>query len=168
MAQDREKRKRFIETAGDMLEDHGLSHMAGRVFGALQVCTPPHRSMDELADELRASKGSISMATRMLIGLGVIEKVSIAGHRKHYYRVRSGVWMSLLVQRAAHIKEHKELAAVGLAALEGEPAAAKERLLEMMAFFEFVEEEIPYLEERWARRYPAIRNAWVSKVAGET
>ena len=157
MARNDETCRRFVEETGDMMEEHGLSHMAGRVFGALQICVPPHMSMDELAEELQASKGSISMATRMLLRIGVLEKLSLAGHRRHYYRVRPGVWMSLFAQRTEHLHQHKELASLGLAALEGEPIEAKERLLEMMVFFDFVEEEVPRLADRWKERYPELR-----------
>jgi len=139
------------------MEDHGLSHMSGRIFGALQICVPPYMSMDELAKELQASKGSISMATRFLLRLGVIEKLSIPGDRRHYYRIRPDVWMNLFCQRTEHLRHHRELAALGLAALENEPIDAKERLLEMMVFFDFVEAEMPKLVDRWKTRYPELR-----------
>lgn len=166
MVNDIEARRRFVEGTGDMMEEHGLSHMAGRVFGALQICVPPHMSMDELAEELQVSKGSISMATRMLLRIGVIEKVGLPGHRRHYYRVRPGVWMDLFAQRTEHLHRHKELARLGLSALVDEPIEAKERLLEMMVFFDFVEEEIPCLAERWKTRYPELRKAQMEEHGG--
>ena len=166
MARNDETCRRFVEETGDMMEEHGLSHMAGRVFGALQICVPPHMSMDELAEELQASKGSISMATRMLLRIGVLEKLSLAGHRRHYYRVRPGVWMSLFAQRTEHLHQHKELASLGLAVLEGEPIEAKERLLEMMVFFDFVEEEVPRLADRWKERYPELRKERMVEYGG--
>ena len=166
MARNDEAHRRFVEETGDMMEEHGLSHMAGRIFGALQVCVPPHMSMDELAEELQASKGSISMATQLLLRIGVIEKVSLLGHRRHYYRVRPGVWMELFVQRTGHLHQHKELVSLGLAALEGEPIEAKERLLEMMVFFDFLEEETPRLADRWKTRYTELRKAWMKEYGG--
>lgn len=168
MTGDVEAYRQFVEDTGDVMEEHGLSHMAGRVFGALQICVPPYMSMDELARELQASKGSISMATRMLLRGGVIEKLSLAGHRRRYYRVRPGVWMSLFAQRAEHLHQHKELASLGLAALEGEPIEMKERLLEMMIFFDFVEEEIPRLADRWEACYPELRRARVEEYGGDS
>jgi len=161
-----EARRRFVEETGDMMEEHGLPHMAGRVFGALQVCVPPYKAMDELAEELRASKGSISMATRMLLRLGLIEKLSLPGVRKHYYRIRPGVWMAMFAQRTEHLHRHKELAELGLAALESEPIEVKERLLEMMVFFDFVEEAIPRLVDRWKARYPELREKRMAEYGG--
>jgi DNA-binding transcriptional regulator GbsR (MarR family) len=166
MARNNEAHRRFVEETGDMMEEHGLSHMAGRVFGALQVCVPPHMSMDQLAEELQASKGSISMATRMLLRVDVIEKLSLAGHRRHYYRVRPGVWMSLFAQRTEHLHQHRELASLGLAALEGEPIETKERLLEMIVFFDFVEEEMPRIADRWEMRHPELRKERMKEYGG--
>ncbi len=161
-----EARRRFVEETGVMMEEHGLSLMAGRVLGMLQICVPPHRSMDELAEDLQASKGSISMATRMLLRIGVIEKLSLPGHRRHYYRIRPNVWIDMFAQRTEHLNRHKELAAVGLAALGNEPIEAKERLLEMMVFFDFVEEEIPRLVDRWKTRYPELRTKRIAEHGG--
>ena len=166
MARNNEAHRRFVEETGDMMEEHGLSHMAGRVFGALQVCVPPYMSMDELAEELQASKGSISMATRMLLRVGVIEKLSLTGHRRHYYRVRPGIWMSLFAQRAEHLQQHRELASLGLAALEAEPIETKERLLEMIVFFDFVEEEMPRIVDRWKTRHPELRKERMKEYGG--
>ncbi len=166
MSDKEEARRRFVEETGDMMEEHGLSHMAGRVFGALQVCIPPYLSMDELAERLQASKGSISMATRMLLRVGVIEKHSVPGHRRHYYQVRPGVWMELFAQRTEHLHRHQELASLGMAALEGEPIEDKERLIEMTVFFDFVEEELPRLIARWKARYPDLRAARLEQHGG--
>ena len=166
MAQHTDARRQFIETTGDMMEEHGLPHMAGRVFAALQICKPPYLSMDELAEELQASKGAISMATRVLLQAEVIEKLSLPGHRRRYYRVRPGVWMSLFAHRTEHLHRHRELASLGMAALDGEPVEAKERLLEMIVFFDFVEEEMPRWIERWNERYPQLRAARVEETGG--
>lgn len=143
---------RFIEQAGDMIEEHGLPHMAGRVIGALLVCVPPYMSLDELADQLRSSKGSISMSTQLLLRLGVIEKVSIPGERRHFYRVHPDMWTGLLTRPMEHLNRHRDVVEDGLEALASEPIEARQRLLEMLAFFDFVAEEMPLFAKRWEKR----------------
>lgn len=144
-------RRQFIEDAGDLQEEHGLPHMAGRVLGALMICVPPHMSMDELAEELQASKGSISSMTKMLLRMGIIEKLSRPGHRKHYYRVRPNMW-TYLMKQDAHIAEHLNLVRSGLQAVKKAPEAAQLRLLEMKLFFEFMNEEMPSFLKRWEEK----------------
>ena len=144
--------RQFIEDAGDMLEEHGLPHMAGRVIGSLLVCVPPYRALDELAEELAASKGAVSMATQLLLRLGVIERMSLPGERRHYYRVRHDVWSSLFTQGKEHWERHHRIAQAGLELLDGQPAETKMRLLELLVFLDFVAEEAPEFIERWKAR----------------
>jgi len=151
MIERQEARRQFIEDAGDLLEGHGLPHMAGRVLGALLICVPPQMSMDELAKQLQASKGSISSMTKLLLRLGIIEKISRPGHRKHYYQYRPNVWTRMLAADA-HIAEHLELVQSGLKTLEKESEAMKQRLLEMKLFFEFMNEEMPRFLNRWEQK----------------
>jgi DNA-binding transcriptional regulator GbsR (MarR family) len=144
--------REFVECSGDLMEEHGLPHMAGRVIGALLVCLPPHRTMDGLAEDLRASKGSISMATQLLTRLGLIERVSLPGERRRHYRIRSGAWKELLNTRNEHLLRHRAVIDAGLRAIEDEPLEARGRLLEFQAFMDFVNEEFPALSTRWEER----------------
>jgi len=152
MSRDQQAYRQFIEDAGDMLNEHGMPHMAGRVIGSLLVCDPPHRSLDELAEDLSASRGSISMATQLLLRIGVIDKLSLPGERRHYYRVRPEVWLQQLAQKEEHIARHFRVLTEGLALLEGQPIEKKRRLLELLIFFDFLAEEVPGYVERWERR----------------
>jgi len=156
MSDNQEARRQFIEDAGDILEEHGLPHMAGRVLGALMICVPPQMSMDELAKQLQASKGSISSATKMLLRLGIIEKISMPGHRRRYYRPRPNLWSDLFAQQMGHLKEHHALADQGLKVLAGESLDMKERLIEMQVFFDFVEKELPGFAQRWEEQRPQL------------
>lgn len=67
-------------------EESGLPRIAGRILGLLLVCDPPHRSAQELADQLGASKASISTMTRLLLSGVILEKVGLPGERATYYR----------------------------------------------------------------------------------
>jgi DNA-binding transcriptional regulator GbsR (MarR family) len=153
---DTEALRQFVEDAGDMIEEHGLPHMAGRVIGALLACEPPHRSLDELAEELSASKGAISMATQLLIRLALIERVSVLGERRHYYQIGHDVWSTLFVQSEEEFGRHRRVAERGLRLLQNEPIEAKRRLLDLLVFLDFVAEEAPGFAERWKRRKGAL------------
>lgn len=148
--------REFIEISGDMMNEHGLPHMAGRIVGALLVCDPPHRSMDELAEDLQASKGSISMATQLLTRIGCIERISLPGARRHYYRIRSELWEELLNARTEHLLMHQRTLVAGMQLLKDAPVESKARLLEFQAFIDFVSEELPALSERWEQRRPEL------------
>ncbi|UCF10233.1 MAG: MarR family transcriptional regulator [Candidatus Bipolaricaulota bacterium] len=156
MSTHEQDRQRYIEMAGDMLEEHGLPHMAGRVLGALQICVPLEMTMTELAKRLRASKGSISTATRLLLRLELVEKVSVPGQRAHAYRMRPNVFSEMFAQRTEHLSRHHRLGELGLGILREESIEMKQRVVEMQAFFDFVSEELPRLIERWRERRPLL------------
>ncbi len=149
---DREEHKRFIEQAADVMDEDGLPHMAGRVIGALLVCVPPYMSLDELAENVLASKGAISMATQLLLRLGFIEKISLPGERRHYYRLRQNFLEDVMSERTQHILRHRPLFEAGMQLLRDEPMEAKSRLIEMQAYLDFFADELPGLSERWQNR----------------
>jgi len=149
---DREGYKRFIEQAADVLDEDGLPHMAGRVIGALMVCAPPYMSLDELAEDVQASKGAISMATQLLLRLGFIERISLPGERRHYYRLRPNFLEDVMSERTEHILRHRSLFEAGMQLLRDEPIDAKSRLIELQAYLDFFAEELPGLSERWRNR----------------
>src|SRR5580693_10368182 len=85
--------ERFIESLGMQLElEAGAPRMVGRVLGWLLVCDPPEQSAAELAERLQASKGSISTATRLLLRMGMIERVRLRGERFDRFIARPEAW----------------------------------------------------------------------------
>jgi len=146
----------YIEDSADLMEEHGLPRMAGRIIGALLICKPPYMNHDELADQLRASKGSISMSTQLLMRLNIVERISLPGHRRHYYRLRKHVWSDLLSTRTEHIQKHLQMVDDGLALLANEPAEVKMRLIELEVFTDFVLETLPKIAEQWEHRRPEL------------
>ena len=156
MKLDNERVRQYIEDSADLMEEHGLPRMAGRIMGALVICVPPHLSHEELADLLQASKGSISMSTQLLVRLDIVERISLPGHRRHYYRLRKNLWNELLSTRTEHIQKHLKMVDDGLALLESEPIEAKMRLIELQVFSDFVLEALPELADRWERRRPEL------------
>jgi DNA-binding transcriptional regulator GbsR (MarR family) len=143
------ERSQFVEEVGLMFEMLGLPRMAGRLFGALLISDPPHQSNGELAEMLQASKGSISTMTRLLIQIGLIERISLAGDRRDYFQIKPHAWAQMTKQRMAQISAFRQLAERGLAMLAGEPPRVTGRLQEMHDVHAFLERELPLLDERW-------------------
>jgi len=159
------KHRQFIEDSGDIMDEHGLPHMAGRVIGALMICQPAYLSHDELVDHLQASRGSISMATQLLLRMNIVERVSLPGHRRHYYRLRENLWRDLLSMRPQHVQKHLDLAQQGLDLLRDEPIEAKMRLIELQVLSDFILEVLPEFAERWERRRPELIKKRLSQSA---
>ena len=165
---DTERLRQFIENSADLMEEHGFPRMAGRVIGALLVCLPPYMSHEELAEQLQASKGSISMSTQLLIRLDVVERISLPGQRRHFYRLQENLWSDYLSKVASHVNREREVVMDGLAALEGEPVEMKRRLIEMLVVSDFVLEEWPGLVSRWETRRDELLNKRLIEMAQDS
>ena len=106
------------------------------------------------------------MAIKDLVRLGLVEKVSRAGDRKFYYRLRPNVWAKLYLERVDNIEEHVRLAEEGLALLANEPMEQRARLLEMGAFFQFLLEKLPEVAREWQERAPGLMKRLHETTAG--
>lgn len=162
---DNERLRQFIENSADLMEEHGFPHMAGRVIGALMICTPPHLSHEELAEQLQASKGAISMSTQLLMRMNMIERISLPGQRRHFYRLRENLWKDFLSKTSRHINKEREVVLGGLVALEGEPVEMKRRLIEILVVSDFVLEEWPGLVSRWEARRDELLKKRLTEMA---
>lgn len=144
--------KHFIEEVGLSFELVALPRMAGRIFGWLLISNPPHQSLSELAETLQASKGSISTMARLLIQIGLIERASLPGQRRDYFRIKLNAWSQLAEQHLAQIIAFRKLAERGLELFEDEDPL-RQRLEEMRDMHAFLERELPILNKRWEEEH---------------
>ncbi|NDJ79166.1 MAG: MarR family transcriptional regulator [Chloroflexi bacterium] len=144
-----EQQQAFIEEAGLFFEQAGWTRMAGRLLGWLLICDPPHQSSKELAAALQASKGSISATTRMLEQVRLIERLSIPGERRDYFRLRDDAWDQVMegqMHELAKLQAVAQRAAEQIADADDERRARVDDLLFMT---DFLLREFPALLERW-------------------
>ena len=148
------KEKDFVEEVGIVFEQTGLPRMAGRILGHLLIAEPSHQSIDELTTELMASKGSISTMTRLLIGHGLIERLSLPGIRHDYFRLRPDAWQHMIRRGLEdEVKMIRQLAEHGLELLAHKAPLTRKWLEEMLGVYIFLERELPALLERWEKEH---------------
>ena len=131
-----------------VLTSHGLQRMTSRVLAALLFTSAPTMTAADLAAQLHASAGAISGALKMLIAVGLAERVPAPGSRRDHYRLRDDAWTVL------YTTQNQILAAIKQAATDGITATAPDspahrRLAEMRDFYDFMLAEIPELLDRW-------------------
>lgn len=143
-------RRAFVEEYGVMFEQLGSTRMLGRVWAALMVADPPEMTAEELADYLKASRGSISHATRQLIDLGVVRRVNKPGIRKDYYRVPKDAWAQAYLTKMRSFDHIRDLFQRGLASMEDASPEAQASLRDAISFYAFWQTEVTGLLERWS------------------
>jgi len=146
-----DEQRNFVEDCGLAFEQLTLPRMSGRILGWLMISNTPHQSIDELAEALVASKGSISTMTRLLIQIGIIERISLPGVRHDFFRIRRGAVQHLLKQRVKQITLFRKLAERGLELVGDKATQTRQWLEEMHDIYAFFEQEFPVLMERCER-----------------
>jgi DNA-binding transcriptional regulator GbsR (MarR family) len=138
----------FIERMGLALESDGLPRIAGRIFGLLLV-SEDARSLDDLACELRVSKGSISTNARLLEQRGVLEQMSRPADRRDYYRVPPDLFSHTMAQRLARWQRFHEAIGAARTSLPIRSREVVERLEEYEEAYAFMSQVISEALARW-------------------
>jgi DNA-binding transcriptional regulator GbsR (MarR family) len=114
-------RKDFVERFAVAKEADGLPRIAGRIFGLL-LTSERDLSLDEIAKELGASKGSASVNTRLLEQSGFIERVSRPGDRRDYYSISPDLFERTMGERLARWHRLHDIVIYGITASDLSPA----------------------------------------------
>ncbi|MCB8926765.1 MAG: hypothetical protein H6652_14195 [Ardenticatenaceae bacterium] len=91
---------------GRLARFFGFSEVMGRLYGTL-LMSPEPLSLDDLADTLRISKGSVSMNMRALERWGMANEVWMRGERKKYYQAESDLWQ--VIRNVLDSRERREV-----------------------------------------------------------
>jgi DNA-binding transcriptional regulator GbsR (MarR family) len=139
----------FVEQTGILFEEMGVPRMAGRIAGRLLIADPPTQSSAQLMRYLRASKGSISTMTRLLIQLGLLERVGVPGERIDHFRFRPDGWERLTLERVRRTTDIRGLVERGLELPVASNRDVRDRMQRVRDFYAFVERELPTLLRRF-------------------
>ena len=139
---------RFIEHFAATLAEAGMPRMPSRVFAALLATDSGRLTAAELAAVLGVSPAAISGAVRYLVQLNLAVRESVQGSRRDHYRLLDDVWYEAALSRDRMLPRWERVAREGMDAL-GPDTAAGARMAETLAYFEFVQDEIPAVLKRW-------------------
>jgi DNA-binding transcriptional regulator GbsR (MarR family) len=138
----------FIERMGLAHEAEGLPRIAGRIFGLLLI-SEGARSLDELASELKVSKGSASTNARLLEQRGILERICRPADRRDYYRVPPDLFSHTMAQRLARWQRFQETVVAARSSLPIRSRKVLERLEEYEAASAFMSRVISDALAQW-------------------
>lgn len=139
---------RVVDGFGTFMVDSGLPRTSGRLMGWLLVCDPPQQTTSQLVEALHTSKASVSQATQLLAGVGLITKTHRRGTRELTYEMSPGVWERGFEAKHAMIEKMRDLAEEGLAHAEKSGHSA-DRLREVRDIYAFVSDEYGQMLRKW-------------------
>lgn len=124
----------FIEDLGLSVEEDGMPRIAGRILGLLLVHEGPFR-FDELAEQLQVSRGSVSINTRLLEQMGLIERFTLPGDRRDLFRACDDLHGRLLERSLHRLVQRQAMVDRCLERLGEEQPHARNRLHSMNRFY---------------------------------
>ncbi len=157
----------FVEQIAVLLEADGLPRVAGRLFGLLLVSAEP-RSLDDLADLLGVSKASVSVNVRLLEHRAVVERVSMPGDRRDYYRIADDILERTLEQRMARWRRFQEVIASAGKSYPSAPDVVRRRLERIDGAYRHLLDATSRALEEWRGRSPVDAKAGTAKRPGHT
>ena len=141
-----EAKTRFIERMGMMFEEDGFARISGRILGYLMLQREP-QSLDTLASDLGVSKGSVSTNTRLLEGLGALERVTLPGDRRDYYQVAPVMHERMIEVRVKRFEATQQLLEDAVQSGVAEDVEVRERMCEYSRFFSGLTKAIRAIQE---------------------
>lgn len=119
-------KEQFIEKMGLLVEADGAPRISGRILGFL-LLTPGECSLDDIADILQVSKGSVSTNARLLEGWGAVERTSRPGDRRDYYRIAPNMRGRMLERKLERMRQLRDLIDEGKKTIEMEDEEVRTR-----------------------------------------
>lgn len=145
------EQQQFVEEVARTCEQmFGLSRTAGRLWGVLLICEQEHLSIEELMECLGASRGSVSTLARLLESIGLIERVTVRGERRHYYRAADP--QSLVEAELTNIKTLSRMMEAGMRAVGKGRSRARTRITDYLDLMQFFSDEYAALTARWMKK----------------
>jgi DNA-binding transcriptional regulator GbsR (MarR family) len=133
----------------------GMPPMAGRMWAYLAICDPPERTAAEIAERLRASRGSVSTMAQILEPIGLVSRRTKPGDRREYFFVPPDAARQVIEKSTAQVRASREILDAGLALISDRPAESQARLRDLRDAYAFFEREWPALLDRYRQGHAA-------------
>jgi len=102
---------------------------------------------------------AVSGAVRYLVQLNLAAREREPGSRRDHYRILDDTWYQAALRRDQMISHWENAAREGVEAL-GADTPAGARIAETLAYFEFIQAQLPAILKRWQERkaqLPVVR-----------
>lgn len=137
---------------------YNVPPVSGRVCGWLLICEPSEQTAAEIAEAIGISRSAVGSAVTLLENWTIVQRRRPPGERADRIGVHAAFGEAGLVSTAEY-GALRALAVAGLDLLRDSPPARRTRLLEMVAFTDFLLERLPALAEEWRERRAELQAA---------
>ena len=133
-----QKQRELVEAMGRLTNRGGGTSLAGRIIGLLAFLDKEEFTFEEIVDELKISKSSVSTTINHLIETDKIEYITYPGDRKRYFRIKINSRRKFLQDMRRHVEKLQKINRLALELKqdkESRTAKSISAMLESLAFF---------------------------------
>lgn len=139
----------FIENFATAWDSKNFSRMEGRVLGLLLISDEPYMSAHRIGHLLQASAGAISMATRSLVSIGFMNRHTVPGDRRHFFRVEDDVWGAFLAGERDYLQRMAAVVRGGMNTEAGKRPGPNRRLVNAARYMTWLQGYHRKMLEDW-------------------
>lgn len=154
---EQQKIKDMVERIGIVCDKDGMPPLAGRMIGFFMLAEPPHKTFDELAEFLQASKSAISTTLRFLEGQGMVEYITFSGDRKRYFRLSVESWGKVIMGKMDFLKMMRDRVAMVLETRSNTYPEFNLGLQSMHALYNIFLDGMPLLMDKWHEKVKELK-----------
>ncbi|MCH8611504.1 MarR family transcriptional regulator [Arsenicicoccus dermatophilus] len=140
-------RHAFVDRMGDLGAGSGMPRMAARTFSHLLSLDDAAATAADLAEALDVSPAAISGAARYLESVGLVRRTRERGSRRDLFVLQEEVWSDYVARSLDLLRVWGEVLVEGSQAVPD--GAARRRLTENAAFFDYLADELDDSITRW-------------------
>jgi len=133
-----QKQRELVEAMGRLTNRGGGTLLAGRILGLLSFLDKEEFTFEEIVDELKISKSSVSTTINHLMETDKIEYITYPGERKRYFRIKVNTRKKFLQDMRRHIEKMEQINRIGLGLKKDKTSRTAKNIsamLDSLAFF---------------------------------
>ncbi len=138
----------FVEEMGLLAQADHLPRIAGRILGVF-LLEGAIFGQRELAARLKVSRGSVSTNARLLVQLGLLERVAKPADRQDYYQLAPDPYARLLASQIARMNHSHAVISEAERRFPADREECRKRLRDFADFFKTTADHLAGLIRRF-------------------
>ena len=134
---------------GRLTNRGGGTLLAGRIIGLLSFLDKEEFTFEEIVDELKISKSSVSTTINHLIEADKIEYITYPGDRKRYFRIKVNTRKKFLQDMRRHIEKLEKIHRLALELKQDKESRTAKNIGAMVESLNFFKEQMDNYEREF-------------------
>ena len=144
-----QKQRELVEAMGRLTNRGGGTSLAGRIIGLLAFLDKEEFTFEEIVDELKISKSSVSTTINHLIENDKIEYITYPGDRKRYFRIKINTRKKFLQDMRRHVEKMQKINRLALELKQDKESRTAKNIKAMLESLSFFMDQMDNYEKKF-------------------